>query len=201
MSQENTKTIEVYEKCAERYLGRSTVGKIEKIKQEMLKNCLADLPKEAKIFEVGSASGNDAIFFRSLGYQNITVSDVVKPFLKKLEEEGFSPLRFNIIKDSFPDKYVFIYCWAVLMHLTKDEAKSAIKKIYNALNNDGMLLTCVKTTETEKEKWSDFENSKGEKVYFSFWSENELEQYLKEIGFRAIKIWKYNDWIDCLAKK
>ena len=44
------------------------------------------LPRDAKIFEVGSASGRDAKYLHSLGYNNITVSDVADYFFEKIGE-------------------------------------------------------------------------------------------------------------------
>ena len=87
------------------------------------------------------------------------------------------------------------------MHFTKDEAKVAIKKMLDTLNDGGKLLTCVKSAKTQSEKWSNFQDVKDVKIYFSFWSEGELRDYLNEVGFKKIRIWKYGDWIDCLAEK
>jgi len=200
MSTENHKTLEAYEQYADKYLEQDS-SNADKLKQDMLKKCLVDIPKDAKIFEVGSAGGKDAEFFRSLGYKNIAVSDVPSHFLKVLKKKDFSPIKFNLIKDEFPDKYDFIYCWAVLMHFTKEEARSAVRKMYGALNSDGKILMCVKTSEDEKEEWANFQNEKQAKVYFSFWEEKELRNYLNEVGFCDIKIWRYGNWLDCLAKK
>lgn len=200
MSIENQKTLKAYEQYASKYLGQDT-SNADKLKQDMLKKCLADIPKDAKIFEIGSAGGKDAEFFRSLGYKNITVSDVPSHFLNILKKKGFSPIRFNLIEDEFLDKYNLIYCWAVLMHFTKEEAKSSIRKMYNALESDGKILICVKTNKNKKEDWTDFQNEKQAKVYFSFWEEKELKNFLNDIGFQDIKIWRYGNWLDCLARK
>ena len=44
------------------------------------------LSKESKISEIGSASGRDAKIIQSLGYTNITVSDVTNYFFVLLEQ-------------------------------------------------------------------------------------------------------------------
>ena len=200
MSTENQKTLETYERYANNYLKQDT-SSVDKAKQDMLKKCLSDISKDAKIFEVGSASGKDAEFFRSLGYKKITVSDITDHFLVELKNKGFSPIKFDLIKDDFSDSYDFIYCWAVLMHFTKEEAKNAIRKMYDALNNDGRILMCIKTDENKTEEWVDFQNEKQAKVYFSFWKEEEINNFLHEIGFKDIKIWRYGNWLDCLARR
>ncbi len=201
VSKENEETLEAYEKYADQYLSREKDENAEKQRQEMMKECLAGVSKDAKIFEVGAADGKDAAYFKSLGYENVTVSDATDAFLRVLEEKGFSPLKFNLIEDNFPDDYDFIMCWAVLMHLTKEEAKAAIQKMFNALNDGGKLLTCLKTSELQDEEWKQADFQEEAKLYFSFWSEDELRSFLEEIGFRKIKIWGYESWIDCLAEK
>ena len=116
MSKENEKTIEVYEEFGGKYLERNEEAiknnprakKDDERRKELLKTYMEGLPRDAKIFEVGSAGGVDAIYLHSLGYNNITVSDVADYFLKRLESEGLTPERFNLRKDDFAAKYDFI---------------------------------------------------------------------------------------------
>lgn len=201
MSRENDETIKTYEQYAEQYLARNTTEEADKLRREMLKERLESLLKGAKIFEVGSAGGDDARFIKSLGFENVTASDVAEPFLDKMRKNGLSPIKFDLVRDNFPDKYDLIYCWAVLMHFTKEEAKDALKKIYEALSEGGRLLTCLKMAEAKTEEWTQFQGERGAKVYFSYWSEEELRGFLKEVGFRKIDIWGYGNWLDCWAEK
>ena len=202
MSKENKKTLEVYEKSADKYLERAEDEAVEEMRHQMFRECFDGIPEDAKIFEVGSAGGKDASYLRSLGYKNITVSDVADMFLKTLKEVGFDPLKFNLLEDDFPDKYGYIICWAVLMHFTKDEAKAAIRKMFGALEVGGKLLTCVKTSsDGQSEEWKRADFQDGEEVYFSYWSEDEFRKCLEESGFKKVKFWGYGNWIDCLAEK
>ncbi|MBR6965393.1 class I SAM-dependent methyltransferase [Ralstonia pseudosolanacearum] len=213
MSTENEKTIEVYEKFGDKYLARNEEAtkndprakKDDARQKELLKTYVENLPKDAKIFEVGSAGGRDAKYLRSLGYENIAVSDVANYFLKKLEDEGFTPVKFDLIKDDFNDKYDFILCWAVLVHFTKDEAKAAILKMSEALNPGGRIALCVKHKEGHEEDWADFNGQIGAKRYFSYWNKDELESCMKESGFKNIDIKQHGGaracWLECCAEK
>lgn len=213
MSKENEKTIEVYEKFGDKYLSRNKNDIKNNLKAknnnnrhiEQLKKYLDGFSKGTKIFEVGSASGRDAKIIRSFGYKNVVVSDVVNYFLNLLKEEGFSPIKFNLITDEFLEKYGFIYCWAVLVHFTKDEAKMAIKKMFNALDNGGRLALCVQYRDGVKEDWVDRDGKIGAKRYFSYWTKNELYKYMKEVGFNNIKIESHEGtrscWLECCADK
>lgn len=213
MSKENEKTIEVYEEFGGKYLERNEEAiknnprakKDDERQKELLKTYMEGLPRDAKIFEVGSAGGGDAKYLHSLGYNNITVSDVADYFLKRLEREGLTPVRFNLIKDDFDDKYDFILCWAVLVHFTKDEAKTAILKMSEALKTGGRIALCVKHKEGCEEDWGDFCGQIGAKRYFSYWDKDELERCMERSGFKNIKIQQYGGaracWLQCCAEK
>ena len=163
------------------------------------------LPKDAKIFEIGSAGGRDAKYIQSLGYTNLITSDIVDYFLRRLQLAGLSPQKFNLIADDFADSYDFILCWAVLVHLTKDEVKAAINKMYRALNNRGRIALCVKHKEGREEEWTDFQNLLGAKRYFSYWDRDEIADYLRSAGFKNVDVEQYGGaracWLDCYAEK
>ncbi len=203
MSVENEKTINSYEKYAKEYVNQKNADSNDNIikqKHAMLSNCLKGVPKSGRLFEIGSGSGEDAAYIQSLGYSNLIVSDVADSFISILRKKGFSPIKFNLLKNDFPEKYDFIYCWAVLMHFTKKEAGESIKKIYNSLIDGGKVLFCVKTSKDKAEGWKRLSEKDGE-IYFSFWSKDELELFLNQVGFKKIEIWGYGDWIDCLAER
>lgn len=203
MSIKNEKTINSYEKYAKEYVNQKNADSNDNIikqKHAMLSNCLKGVPKSGRLFEIGSGSGEDAAYIQSLGYSNLIVSDVADSFINILRKKGFSPIKFNLLKNDFPEKYDFIHCWAVLMHFTKKEAGESIKKIYNSLIDGGKVLFCVKTSKDKAEEWKRLSEKDGE-IYFSFWSKDELELFLNQVGFKKIEIWGYGDWIDCLAER
>lgn len=211
MSKENEQTIEVYEQFGANYLARNAdaVKENPAAKKDnerhvaQLKGFVEELPKDAKIFEVGSAGGRDAKLLRSLGYTNVTTSDVPEFFLNILKDEGFSPIKFDLIKDEFPDQYDFIYCWAVLVHFKKNEAIAAINKMFGALNDGGKIALSVKHKEGWEEEWKD--QDVGAKRFFSYWTEEELRECIEKAGFKEIEIEQYGGaracWLECSAKK
>ena len=209
MSTENDETIEVYEKFGQNYLDRNKKDSeadphyLER-RRFYLENTTKDLPKDAKIFEVGSASGNEIKILESLGFTNITPSDIADFFIDHLRNEGFSPIKFNLITDEFPDSYDFIRCSAVLVHFKKDEAKAAIKKMFAALNPGGICSFSVKLKEGHGEEWK-YDKDIGAKRYFSYWGKDELEDFAKGCGFVDIDIEQQGGiracWLTCTAKK
>lgn len=213
MSRENDLTIEVYEKYGHKYLERNAVdiknnpkAKADDERQaKLFERYMEDMPPEATIFEVGSASGRDAKTLMRLGYRNIIVSDVADFFIEHLMKEGFSPIKFNLITDEFPGKYDVILCWAVLVHFTKPEAIAAMRKMYEALNSGGKLILGVKYKAGHEEEWEDYQGRIGAKRYFTYWDKEELAETLKDIGFEEISIEQHGGarscWLNCCARR
>lgn len=212
MSIENDKTIEVYEQFGQNYLDRNKrdletnphYQEDVRRRREYLANATASLPKDAKIFEVGSASGQEIKTLQSLGFTNITASDVADFFIKNLQKEGLSPIKFNLITDEFPDSYDFIRCSAVLVHFKKDEAKAAIAKMFSALNPGGICSFSVKHKEGHAEEWQ-YDDQIGAERYFSYWDKDELEACVRKCGFTDIDIEQQGGaracWLACNARK
>lgn len=208
MSKENEKTIEVYEKYGAAYLERDKDALANNPKaqaddvyqRKILAQYMEGLPKDAKIFEVGSGSGRDATRLRELGFTNIVVSDVADFFLEHLRTQGFNPVKFNLISDDFTKKYDFILCWAVLVHFTKEEARAAIVKMYEALSSGGRLAFCVESKVKSDPadgasapvaadgEWADFKGKIGAKRYFSYWTLEEVREFCDNLGLRALNL-------------
>ena len=213
MSTENQQTIDTYEKYGDAYIAQNSATTIDdpqiaaaaKFHQDYLIRQTTNLDKSAKIFEIGSAGGRDALFLKSLGFTDITTSDVVTPFLSALKANGFNAIKFNIITDNFPGQYDFILCIAVLIHLTKDETKSALAKIYDALADAGTFAFSIKESGKNDQAWKDFDqNAADSKRYFSYWTEDDIRATLAEIGFRNIAIKRsgaHSSWLYCSAQK
>lgn len=204
MSIENEKTIEFYEKFAEDYRDRAKGGEYSKDRQdihEWFKKVFSGVPKSAKIFEVGSGAGQDAEFLNKLGYA-VQTSDVAESFIEILNDYNLNPVKFNIIKDDFDNKYDVILASAVLVHLTPSEVKNAIEKIYSALNYGGIFVLSVKS-ETRHE-WKK-EDPSGLSRYFSHWTQEEITGLLEKIGFVEVSVETFegqrSNWLRIVAKK
>ncbi|MCL2451677.1 class I SAM-dependent methyltransferase [Candidatus Saccharibacteria bacterium] len=136
-NENNQKTIQVYEDCAQEYIARSEAKKIH-LSAPWITRSLAGLPKNAKLFEIGSATGREARLIRSLGY-NIQVSDAPSAFVDYLTTIGLDPIQFDLMTDQFPDTYNYILAKATLVHFSHKEVKAALKKVFGALSGGGAI--------------------------------------------------------------
>lgn len=166
MSSENERTLEVYQEKASVYL--NTVAehdRLDPVKAKLKREKLEDLikinfsllPKYAKVFEIGSGNGNNAKFIESLGFE-VTASDTADGFIEEIKKQGINTVKFNVIKDSFLEKYFAIFCWRVFVHFTKEDAQKVIQfeGVYHM----------------------------GAERYYSYFKQKELDDIIKQTKFK-----------------
>lgn len=218
MSKENEETLEVYQKTANIYIENCiNHSKIDPVKAEkkqkklekLIKNSFSELPKQSKIFEIGCGDGTNSKFIESLGY-NVTASDIADGFIQATEEKGINTIRFNALKDKFPEKYDGIFCWRVFVHFTKEDALKVIEKAYEALEDNGIFIFNAINHESKKvdNEWVDFEGEyhMGEERYYNYFYKEELDNIIKKTNFKIKYFYKDggengNKWLIYVLKK
>lgn len=196
MSKENKKTVEIYEKKAATYL-KTTIEhdkldpekakrKKEKL-QNFIKENLEQLKKGSKVFEIGSADGENAKFIKDLGY-NITASDIADAFINETKSKVENTIKFNVLEDEFKDKYVAILAWRVFVHFTKEDLELTLNKVYNALEEDGVFIFNIMNRETKTcdEEWVDFPNEyhMNAERYYKYFLKEEVDSLISKTDFK-----------------
>ena len=209
MSDQNNQTLRFYENHADAYEQCEAAGYSTKKGQQAKRNLqiflsqsLKTIPKTANLFEIGSGYGRDALFIQSLGYK-IQTSDAVDSFMNRLRQNGFTPVKFNLVTDTFTDTYDYILANAVLVHFPKNEIKKSVKKIYKALKSNGIFTFCLKRRINSEEDHKT--NIAGEKRYFAYWDADEIKDILEKTGFKIVLMEQVEGirscWINVIAKK
>ncbi len=206
MSVQNEKTLDAYQKVAKNYLESTKLATATykenavRTKKELhifIKKVLKEIPKESKILEVGAADGEISKFIQELGY-DITPSDVADDFIDAIKDNGLDPIRFNILTDNFNDKYYAIICWRVFVHFTKNDSLNALKKSYDALENNGLFVLNVISRECKNvdNEWIDFPDvyHLGENRYFNYYSKTDMDRIIAKTQF------KIKDFHDIVAE-
>lgn len=196
MSKENEKTLEVYNQKASRYLETSIEhDKINpdraKSKREELENFIKSnielFPKGAKVFEIGSGDGTNAKYIEELGY-DVTASDVAEDFIHAINEKGLKTIKFNVLNDELVQKYSVVFCWRVFVHFTKEDVEKVLQKVYNLLENDGLLIFNVMNREIKNTdgEWVDFSNEyhMGAERYYHYFREKDLNELIHKAGYK-----------------
>lgn len=218
MSEENIKTLEVYKHKAKMYLDNSAEHdrlnlirakqKREKL-EKLIKDSFSSLPKQVKVFEIGSGDGTNAKFIQTLGY-DITASDTADDFINTIRNKGLKTVKFNAIEDEFIDKYYGIFCWRVFVHFTAEDVFKTITKVYNALEDNGIFVFNAINREIESvdDEWIDFQGEyhMGAERYYKYFRKEELDGLIKQTKFEIKNFHKEggennNKWLVYVLKK
>lgn len=196
MSIENKKTVEIYEEKAATYL-KTTIEhdkldpekakrKKEKL-QNFIKENLEQFKKGSKVFEIGSADGENAKYIESLGY-NITASDIADAFINETKSKVENTVKFNVLEDDFKDKYLAVLAWRVFVHFTKEDLDITLNKVHKALENGGVFIFNIMNRETKvcDEEWVDFPNEyhMDAERYYKYFLKEEVDSLISKTDFK-----------------
>lgn len=165
--------------------------------------------KKNKLLEIGCGSGRDASFMFNHGYDVIAIDGSknmiqeakrVHPNISNKLLQKVLPRELN-----FTNKFDGIYSIATLMHLSINDLKESLSKIYNLLENNGQFLMSVSLNRNDIDENGFDENGR----YFLTLKENEWIELLKGIGFRVENSIKNEDglnrksiqWLTIISKK
>ena len=196
MSIENKKTVEIYEEKAATYL-KTTIEhdkldpekakrKKEKL-QNFIKENLEQFKKGSKVFEIGSADGENAKYIKELGY-NITASDIADAFINETKSKVENTVKFNVLEDDFKDKYLAVLAWRVFVHFTKEDLDITLNKVHKALENGGIFIFNIMNRETKAcdEEWVDFPNEyhMDAERYYKYFLKEEVDSLISKTDFK-----------------
>ena len=182
MSEANNRTVESYNAHIQEYID-GTPHKVLGVVKDWLDGSLADVPKDARILEFGSAFGRDAKYLAGLGY-TVECTDATPAFVDLLQQKGFDAKVLNAITDELPQGLDFVLANAVLLHFNRDEAVLVIKKVFDSLNTNGKFAFTL--IQGEGEGWS--EKKLGAPRFFCYWTEPQIRDVLESTGFGDVEI-------------
>lgn len=182
MSEANNRTIESYNAHIQEYID-GTPHEVLGVVKDWLDGSLADVPKDARILEFGSAFGRDAKYLAGLGY-TVECTDATPAFVDLLQQKGFDAKVLNAITDELPQGLDFVLANAVLLHFNRDEAVLVIKKVFDSLNTNGKFAFTL--IQGEGEGWS--EKKLGAPRFFCYWTEPQIRDVLESTGFGDVEI-------------
>ena len=182
MSKTNNRTVESYNAHIQEYID-GTPHEVLGVVKDWLDGSLADVPKDARILEFGSAFGRDAKYLAGLGY-TVECTDATPAFVDLLQQKGFDAKVLNAITDELPQGLDFVLANAVLLHFNRDEAVLVIKKVFDSLNTNGKFAFTL--IQGEGEGWS--EKKLGAPRFFCYWTEPQIRDVLESTGFGDVEI-------------
>ena len=103
-----------------------------------------------------------------------------------------------------------VFCWRVFVHFTKNDVIRTLKKIYDSLEENGVLIFNVLNREVKdiEEEWVDFpgEYHMGVERYYHYFLQEELDKIISQTKFHIQSFHKEggdnnNKWLVYVLRK
>ncbi|SEI90720.1 Methyltransferase domain-containing protein [Kandleria vitulina] len=132
---------------------------------------LSYLKEGASILDFGCGSGRDTKAFLDLGYKVEAIDGSVELCKTASEYTGIEVknMLFQDLNDV--EKYDGIWACSSILHVSKADLKSVLKKMVTALKDDGVIYTSF--------KHGDFEGERNGR-YFSDFTEESFREYISD---------------------
>lgn len=198
---ENARTIDAYDGHVREYAA-GTTSQARGPLREWLDQVVAGLEHDARILELGSATGRDAAYLGGLGYR-VECTDATPAFVDLLRSQGIEARPLNAISDDLPVGLDLVLADAVLLHFTRDQAAHVIAKVHAALLPGGRFAFTLKRGEGQA--WS--LEKLGVPRFFCYWSAPQIQTVLSKAGFASIDITENRnqrtgtDWLLIIARR
>lgn len=192
-------TIATYQQHFDRYIER-TQPEVSGEFKAWIDNFLSYLPRSGRIFELGSASGRDARYFRKKGYK-VMCTDVIPQALERLSADDFETAEFDFRDNPQPEwlgKFDGFFANAVLLHAEPDVFENALHSAATVLKVDGIAAISLKTGEGEEISLEKMDAPR----YFRYHNEEELRETLSGMPFEIVDINKAdnNKWLHIIMR-
>ncbi|MFH1408703.1 MAG: class I SAM-dependent methyltransferase [Nanoarchaeota archaeon] len=156
-----------------------------------------------KVLDVGCAIGRDLEYFRQEGINAVGI-DASFNLLQRAKSRG-KVMQMDALNMSFKDNsFHGIWANASVIFTPKRKLPVLLGECFRVLKKKGILFVSAK--EGEGEKLVPHRFLKPHKVKYSFYHQQELEQYVEEAGFTIMTNYidrdnKDTNWINIFARK
>ena len=195
-------TRDAYEVCFDEYAS-TTPTAVEGAMQGWMDRTIRDMPKSARILEVGSGTGRDAEYFEKYGFTVIR-SDVAPPFVSELRRLGHPALLLDAVLDELPCDLDLIFANAVVCHFERNQFARFLDRCSVSLKSGGILSFSTKWSRRYLSGKQQHRLSSVRK--FSQWPTDELVSFLRRRDFEVEYIQvtgglrSENRWINVVAR-
>jgi SAM-dependent methyltransferase len=195
----NDETIKTYQENFKKYAEKTppiTSGDFK----DWLDLFISLLPKMAKIIELGSATGRDAKYFKSNGFE-VFCTDVIPEALENLSKEGFKISIFDFRddpKNEWTDNFDGLFANAVLLHAPQDIFEKALNNFKRIVKKNGIIAFSLKTGKGEEISIEKM----GAPRYFRYHSKDEITKLLSTLNYEIISVKTSSDnkWLRIIIK-
>ncbi len=192
-------TIQTYRGNFEKYASKTALEPTGEF-QEWIDLFAAQIPNGGNIFEIGSATGRDARYLASKGF-NVTCTDVIPEALHRLSVQGFETAEFDFRNDPMDEwigNFDGVFSNASLLHAPQPIFENALKNIATMLRPNGVFAFSLKAGEGEEITTEKMDAPR----YFNYHSGREIREILTSISFEILSLShaEQGKWLHVVAK-
>lgn len=172
------KTIEYYNQNADMFAQGTRLVDFTVVQERFAKM----LPAGSRILDFGCGSGRDTKYFLEKGYR-VEATDGSSELCKLASDFTGIEVKEMLFQDlDARGKYEGIWACSSILHLSKRELLSVIRKMCDALKDNGVIYTSF--------KYGDFEGERNGR-YFTDFTEDTFDKFIKVIQELTIE----EEWI------
>ena len=192
------KTIEYYNQNADMFAQGTRLVDFTVVQERFAKM----LPVGSRILDFGCGSGRDTKYFLEKGYR-VEATDGSSELCKLASDFTGIEVKEMLFQDlDARGKYEGIWACSSILHLSKKELLPVIRKMCDALKDNGVIYTSF--------KYGDFEGERNGR-YFTDFTENTFDKFIKVIQQLTIEeAWITSDvrpgrgeekWLNLILRK
>ena len=185
-------------KTYDRQANQRDAGSIQEWKEKERANFLYLLQKEDKhtLLEIGSGPGRDGRFFQENGIEVVCI-DLSPEMIKLCRQKGLTAYVMDMADLTFPaNSFDAVYALNSLLHLTKVELPTVLKKIDSILAPTGLFFMGVYGGDEFEGIREDDQNDP--KRFFSYFTDDHLQKVVSQVfdilSFRHIPVQRADNW-------
>ncbi|HEU4811067.1 MAG TPA: class I SAM-dependent methyltransferase [Nocardioides sp.] len=168
---------------------------------------VAALPDGARVLEVGSGPGRDALALEAAGL-SVRRTDITPAFVALLRADGHGADLVDPLADELadPDRdaaYDGVWAAASLLHVRREDLPVVLRRLAETTRPGGVLHLALK--EGDGARFSTHGNVAAPR-HFTFWREEQLRDVLEDAGWQVDEVDRETGprdqpWLDVLATR
>ena len=193
VASDNEVTLAAYQQAPEKF--RDTIP--EDPNNALIELLAGRLGPEARVLELGSGTGRDALELERRGYR-VRRTDATQAFVDMMRADGYAADRLNAITDDYGGPYDAVYASAVFLHFDRAELTAVLRKSARSAP-----VLAFATREGKGEEWSNRHLDLPR--HFVLWQEDPLRELLTATGWTVVELTrtdsKIGSWFQILATR
>ncbi|OIH99481.1 MULTISPECIES: bifunctional GNAT family N-acetyltransferase/class I SAM-dependent methyltransferase [unclassified Curtobacterium] len=172
------RTLDAYERAADRYAERT-----DDHRAGLVDDLLALVPVGARVLELGSGPGRDALALEAAGLV-VDRTDGARSFVEALRSGGRDARLLDVRSDAFGGPYDAVFANAVLLHVARTELGAVLVRLRDAVRPGGVLAATLKHGDGDAWSTRKLDHAR----HFTYWTPEPLAALVARSGWVDVDV-------------